>query len=61
MEQFFKKNDITLVNFSKIAKDYVDRLEADQIENKLPYLELDGHFNEIGYALLVQELKKIIN
>ena len=52
---------ITLVNFSKIAKDYVDRLEADQIENKLPYLELDGHFNEIGYALLVQELKKIIN
>ena len=61
LEQFFKKNDITLVNFSKIAKDYVDRLEADQIENKLPYLELDGHFNEIGYALLVQELKKIIN
>ena len=28
---------------------------------KLPYLELDGHLNEIGYMLLVQELKKIIN
>ena len=41
--------------------DYVDGLDADQIEKKLPYLEIDGHFNEIGYGLLVQELKKIIN
>ena len=61
LEKLFKKNNITLVNFSKIAKDYVDRLEADQIGKKLPYLEIDGHFNEIGYGLLAQELKKIIN
>ena len=61
LEKFFKKNNIILVNFSKIAKDYVDGLTADEIEKKLPYLEIDGHFNEIGYGLLVQELKKIIN
>ena len=61
LKNFFKKNNITLINFSKIAKDYVDGLDADQIEKKLPYLEIDGHFNEIGYGLLVQELKKIIN
>ena len=61
LKQLLKKNKITLVNFSKIARDYVNELEEDQIEKKLPYLEIDGHFNEIGYGLLVQNLKKIIN
>ncbi len=61
LKKLLKKNKITLVNFSKIARDYVNELEEDQIEKKLPYLEIDGHFNEIGYGLLVQNLKKVIN
>lgn len=61
LKKFLKKNKITLVNFSEIVRDYVNKLEEDQIEKKLPYLEMDGHFNEIGYDLLAQKLKKIIN
>ena len=32
LKQLLKKNKITLVNFSKIARDYVNELEEDQIE-----------------------------
>ena len=58
---FSKKNNIKLLNFSKIMQDYVNELPTNQIEEKLPYLKLDGHLNEIGYGLLIHELKKIVN
>lgn len=61
LEKFLKKNDIKLLNLSKILQDYVNELPTNPDGKKLPYLELDGHLNEIGYMLLVQELKKIIN
>lgn len=61
LEKFLNKKNITLVNFSKIARDYVNELEENQLKKKLPYLELDGHFNQIGYDILVQKLKNIIN
>lgn len=61
LEKFLKKNNITNINLSKILIDYVNELEEDQLKENLPYLEIDGHLNEIGYGLLSQKLKKIIN
>ena len=60
LKDFAKENNIMFIDPTNKLIKYVNNLEKDFKLRQLPYLEIDGHMNNIGYELIADEIVSIL-
>ena len=59
--EFAETNKIVYINPINKLKQYVNNLPDDFSMKTLPYLEIDGHMNKVGYKIISDEIIKTLN
>ena len=59
--EFAETNKIIYINTINRLKEYVNNLPDDFNIKALPYLEIDGHMNKVGYKIISDEIIKTIS
>ena len=61
LENFSKNNNISFINPLNELIRYTNNLPMNYNIQKLPYLELDGHFSKIGHKSISEHIFLSIN
>ena len=61
LQEFADENKILFLNPKNKLINYVNNLENNFDVRALPYLEIDGHFSNVGHELIAEEIIVLIN
>ena len=59
--EFAERNKIIYINPINKLQQYVNNLPDNFNIKKLPYLEIDGHMNKVGYKIISDEIIKTLS
>ena len=61
LKEFADKENILFINLNNRLINYVNNLQHNFNVKSLPYLEIDGHINNIGHGFVAEEIIEVIN